>query len=343
MSDKGKMAVKRRRKNSITRKTIPIHYFRYGAGMLLLIALAFFTPQLILSAQDRYQMDRIWQGARNSLDMGEIYDEYGDMRERMEAFAHRLEENYTFYVAGTEHRMDEEFFDIMDNVIRQEGYEMLLNYGMAPDMSAVASKGYMVDEWKKYVMYNDISEEESNAVILSGWYLEFTMRNDVTVKMLVDTETYDLYYLQMLDYAGMDSRTLDHPEKSQTVVTKKPEKYGITDAVNVYDMLKYNVENWYLITDWLGYWFEYYEAGENLIQTYEGYLQSLETKGAELFSYHEGINYEEYRFSMDLPYWQNVLNWEMKIGVAQDGKAPNTFSIGLRDVAERIAELQEGS
>lgn len=338
MNDKVKKSVKWSKKQKYARKPIPANYIRYGAAMLLLIVLAFFTPQLILSAQDRYQMDRIWQGIRNSLDMGKIYDEYGDMRERMEAFAYRLEKDYTFYVAGTEHRMDEEFFDILDDVTRKEGYEMLLNYGLAPDLSAVENKGYMVDEWKKYLIYNDIEGEEDNAVILSGWYMEFTMRSDVTVKMLVDTETHALYYLQMVDYSQMDS---------QALASKNKDKYIVMNERNLSEILKFEEkgfsETWYAIRDWLGFWFEYYEAGENLIQTYEGYLNSLEETGTEVFSYHEGINYELYRVALDLPYLQNVLKWQMEISLSQDGKAPNIFSIGLSDMAERIAELQENS
>jgi len=311
------------------RKRLIKPYIISGVAIGTLVVLAFWGPQLVLSGQDMYQMDRIWQGTRNGLDMGKIYSEYGDLRERLEVFSERLEKDYPFYVAGTDYRVDEQFFDILDMVIRQTGYDMLLYAGIAPNLSEVENRGYTVNAWKKYVIYNDIQEGETTGILVSAWYIEFTMRDNMKVKLLVDTESYELYCMQLMGHPdekiGKDAK-INMGRSS----VKEQEKY----------LVSWIFEQGMAETEWMGFWFDYYEAGETLVQSYTDYIENAVKNGVEFKHDYETVNYDIHKMSVLLPYLEYLLKWEMGISFSRVETLPDILFIGLTEIADLIPEFQ---
>jgi len=206
------------------------------AGVVLLIGMAFACPKIVFRIQDAYQKGRTWQGMGKNLDVEAMYSSYGSLKERLLALAERQSKNRDFYVTGTEHQRSAELLDMLDTIVSQEGYGMMEAYGIVPRLEEVKNRGYTIDEVKKYIIYNDIEEGESNAVVVSAWYIEFTTRQDITIKLLADTETYTLYYLQVNQENYFESKE---------------------DKVNwqvVYDA------EYFLQEEWLDLWIDYYEA-----------------------------------------------------------------------------------
>lgn len=206
------------------------------AGVVLLIGMAFACPKIAFRIQDAYQKGRTWQGMGKNLDVEAMYSSYGSLKERLLALAERQSKNRDFYVTGTEHQRSAELLDMLDTIVSQEGYGMMEAYGIVPRLEEVKNRGYTIDEVKKYIIYNDIEEGESNAVVVSAWYIEFTTRQDITIKLLADTETYTLYYLQVNQENYFESKE---------------------DKVNwqvVYDA------EFFLQEEWLDLWIDYYEA-----------------------------------------------------------------------------------
>lgn len=206
------------------------------AGILLLIGMAFVCPQIVFRIQDAYQMGRTWQGMGKNLDVEAMYSSYGSLKERLLALAERQSKNRDFYVTGTEHQRSAELLDMLDTIVSQEGYGMLEAYGIVTGLEEVKNRGYTIDEVKKYIIYNDIEEGESNAVVVSAWYIEFTTRQDITIKLLADTETYTLYYLQV-----------------------NQENYFESKEDKVHWQVVYDAE-YFLQEEWLDLWIDYYEA-----------------------------------------------------------------------------------
>ena len=303
-------------------------YIAGAAGIILLVVLAFIGPRIVFKIQDMYQTGRIWQGTRTGFDMEAIYNTYGSLRERLVVFAKRLGEEYEFYVAGTEYQQSAELVDMLDMILDQTGYEKLEACGIAPQMEEVENRGYTIDQIQKYVVYNDITEKESNPVLVSAWYIEFTTRHDITVRLLVDTETYTIYYVQISQ--------LDYYE-------------NIKDTL--YWEKLYYMERFYN-TDWISFWFDYYEAGETSVQTIEGYLAGLELKGKETETeiIYDKMNIvvenkaglaQPQGMVMDFPYGDKVLQWQASVWTTGKKGEEAVFSIGLKNLANLIPELQE--
>ena len=304
-------------------------YFAGITGILLLVVLAFLGPQIVFKIQDMYQTGRLWQGTRTGLDMEAIYSTYGSLRERLVVFAERLDEEYKFYVADTEYQRSAELVDMLDMILDQAGYEKLEECGIAPQMDEVENRGYTIDQIKKYVIYNDVTGNESNAVVVSAWIFEFTTRHDITVKLLVDTETYTIYYVQIsqLDY------------------------YENTKDTLYWEKLYYMEE--FYNTDWLSFWFDYLDAGQTSVQTFEGYLAGLNMKDKEAVNevVYDKMNIkvesksgprQPQEITMEFPYGEHyVLQWQASVQTVGDKGVPAIFSLGLKDIADLIPELQK--
>ena len=291
-------------------------YFAGVLGILLLVIMAFLGPQIVFRMQEIYQTGRIRQGTRAGLDMESIYSTYGSLRERMVVLAQRLEEDYEFYVAGTEYHRSAELLDMLDMILNQKGYEKLEECGIAPQMAEVENRGYSIDQIKKYVIYNDIMGNETNAVVVSAWYFEFTTRHDITVKLLIDTETYTLYYMRLnqKDYRK-DKESILYWEKLYYV-------------------------DWFYDIDWMNFWFNYYEAGQTSVQNLEGYLAGLDLGKYVAELERDGAPEKVMGITMDFPYMdQYYLKWQASVTTLPG--TVSSFSMGLKDIANLIPELQE--
>ncbi len=287
----------------------------YAAGIIgigILIVLAFSGPKLVFKMQDTYQTERIWQGVRNGFDVEAIYGSYGSLRERLTAFAERMADGYEFYVAGTEYQCSAEMLDMLDLVLEQAGYNKLKEYGFTPGMQDVENRGYTVDMIKKYVIYNDIAGDERGGLLISAWYIEFTTRQNVTVKLLADTQTYTIYWAEIVQKTVPSWKKISDSDKmtaSKKLETYKVQ-YGYVDVLDSYD--------------WLDFWFRYFEAGQTSVQTFEAYLAENETEN--------GIT--------QLPYGkQNTLQWQPGEWCVSDDEMKIRFRMGLWDIANLIPEL----
>ena len=269
------------------------------AGILLLVGLAFACPEIVFHIQDSYQMGCTWQGQGKNLDVETLYNTYGSLRERLIALAERQSQKRDFYVTGTEHQRSAELLDMLDTIVDQDGYGMMEAYGIVPRLEEVKNRGYTIDEVKKYIIYNDIEEGESNAVVVSAWYIEFTTRQDITIKLLADTETYTLYYIQVSQADYFESKE----DKLHWEV--------------VYDV------EYFWQEDWLDLWFDYYEADhKDIVVESEAQKAQAQT------------------ISMELPYGDQTLQWHVEVQTDIKKKTPAVFSMGLKDIADFIPELQ---
>jgi len=297
-------------------------------GLLILVVAAFFCPRNLFRLQDGYQMERIWQGTRNSMDLEALYGSYGSLRDRLTAFAKRQEE-MEFHVTDTKYSVNQQLLDTLELVVSQECFQWLEILGR--DATFLFEQGYTINQWKQYVIYNDIHEKEEATVLISGWYIDLTTREDITVKMLIDTETYGLYYIQILD--ASDNGWSEYYWN---------------------EMYKGNV-SWqeYMME----YWFEYYEAGETPVQTYESYFADSYDVDKETVKNENVMDSSGkkntwkarmWELEMELPYFDHFLMWKLKAESSNsiwDKKEQwhGTFSMGIVDIADLIPEFQEDS
>jgi len=301
-----------------------LHKGSYAACMIgtaALIIAAFFGPQLVYKVQDAYLMEQTWQGPRNSLDLETLYGSYGNLRDRLTAFAER-KDDMEFHVTGTEYSVTQELLNILELAVSQECFSFLEILGIGVPL--LVEKGYTVEQWKQYVIYNDSSEEEKPAVLLSGWYIELTARGNVTLKLLIDTESYELYYMQM------DKGNFTWSKYLKTLY--KEELFTLQDYL-------------------MEYWFEYYEAGETPVQTYEHYRETVAEPEVEYMEnltdsikMSKSAEYMLWKMEMNLPYLEKFLKWEMKAETVYptdetEQENPGQFSMGLADIAALIPEL----
>lgn len=300
-------------------------------AILILLIGAAFGPQLLFAVQDKRTQEKIVLGERNSMDMAALNESYTKvLRTRMMNFAEGMAEDKNYYANATEYAfgVDEESYNILENgVLESEWVAFLGDIGMIPYLYDVIYPGYYVEDWKRYVIYDDDFE---NGVAFMAWYFDINAGNGLRIKLLVDTEDYTLYSIQI----------------SETSI-----EYGFYDWVADYG---YNWLNgdYETLTELLPlYWFYYYEAGVSEAESYDEYQESLRI-------YEKTTNYSmtESDASLDasmlmsegnflilekwMPYGENQLKWKMKFAEKSSANEP-FFTMGIEKIQELIPEFAE--
>lgn len=300
-------------------------------GLTLLVMLAFFGPQLVFAVQDQYQGERAWQGVRNSLDMETMSQTYEELRERLAMLAD-IEGDAQINVAGTEYEVNSEFYAVLDNVMGTDSIYTLESLAGLPGVDALEKRAYTVNQWKKYIVYSDDYQKGTTDILLSAWYAELETDEGIRMDLLVDTVNYELYYIRTNDYGSV----------KETVDAKNKDLVSYYDAYGVInDLRDREYELFYYIYD-------YYRAGVSRDQLFEDYLtemaQTRKEGPAEVLTIGDGYADERFRiteYSIQLPYWDNYLKWELLYCDYYDMNDSFIISVGIAEIAELIPELQD--
>lgn len=293
------------------RKKLNGKYFFIWIGSLVLLVIAIMGPKLLFTIQDNFQIGKIRQGKHLGLSVDALNNSYKSLKDRMTEFAAGLTQGIKYYVTGTDYIMNEDFFEILEEVLGEEQATAFEMWGMEPYLlfDDLEKVGYDTEEWKKYVIYDDFMEDGNTAVVATAWYIELLTWEDCRVKILADTESNTIYYIQF-EYAITELEEKKKTEKEESYV--EDEALIVTDAVSV---IKGDMLQMFMI------WNYYYEADE--INEEEVMKAILDTYSME----------NEVYITYSLNYGNNHLQWEM-------GGEDNLFYMGIKEFGQLIPELQ---
>lgn len=287
-------------------------YLVIWLGSLILLVTAIMGPKLLFVIQDNYQISKIRQGKHLSLSVDAYNNSYRGLKDRMTEFAAGLTQGTKYYVTGTDYKMNEDFFVILENVLGEKQVTAFERWGMEPYIlfEELEMWGYDAEEWKKYVIYDDFMEDGTTAIVATAWYIELLTFDDYRIKVLADTESNTIYYIQ-IEYAVAELEETEKTEKEASNVEN--EAYVDTDAVHI---IKKDMFPFFMI------WNDYYEADD--ITDEEAMMKAvIDSLAME----------EEVYITYNLKYGNNHLQWEM-------GGEDNFFYMGIKELGQLIPELQ---
>ena len=173
-------------------------YFRYyiitASILTLLIALAFFTPQIIFQVQDMILCKDTSLSRQENVNVESLSTTYEKSLEtRMTDYAEGLAGDDAFYVASQNLSINEElsayFYSdscIYGNYISALIYAQLLPYDLW-------EMEYSVSQWKQYVIYSDNFTKGVNFIL---WYIELQDSAGRIFKILADAEDGTIYAIK---------------------------------------------------------------------------------------------------------------------------------------------------
>lgn len=275
---------------------------------LLLFVVAVVAPGFWFRMQDGYQFGNIRQGKHGSLDMEVLGGSYESLGKRLSDFAVGVSQGKKYYVAGTDYRVNQEFYHILENVLGTEQGEFFRSFGIPEPyilLEEIEQDGYDVEKWKKYVIYDDFTEEGVTSIAVMAWYIELNSE-DYRIKVLADTESWTIYYLQILENRENDA--------------VKEENINVNEFVVVYDLSE---EKKLEMQTFMTIWDYYYET-----EGTKGETQMKEQPN--LFTVENGLDLI-YRLNYD----SNCLQWEAG-GIEEQG----ILYMGIKEIRQLIPELQ---
>lgn len=181
--------------------------FLLGLGILLCIS--FFLPQVIFQMQDGYHFAgksvKCWEVSDN----GPVSADYErDMCRRVERLASVSADNLTVSAIDYGGKTVEEVVELLERVFASEwmGYINEMTFGIYYDFLQKTST-INIQDCKKYVVYENTSLED---ILLMVWYVDIYMVDyDTTVRLVVDTETEMVYYIEIIGKSGQEKNYQD--------------------------------------------------------------------------------------------------------------------------------------
>lgn len=169
--------------------------FHYGTELLvliLLVAAAFFTPQVIFGVQDRILCGDTVLSQRESMNVEMLSATYEkSMAARMRNYAESLAEDENFYLSSQELEITSE---IEDYFYGENGfYQQMVEYFVDERWLAEELWAYQVTRWKQYVIYSDNYAKGVNFIL---WYIEMENEYGERAKLLADAEDGALYAIR---------------------------------------------------------------------------------------------------------------------------------------------------
>ena len=150
--------------------------------VLLLLLLSLTGPGLLFTIRDHIQVRKTWQGTASSLDIEVLNASYANKKERLEAFARGISGGKKYYASGMEVSLSkEEQYSLIEQIVP------LYHYTTA----------YNVIDWKKYIIFDNAQVDTNASVAFMTWYIELLGTNEETLKILVDTEDFTVYYIKV--------------------------------------------------------------------------------------------------------------------------------------------------
>ncbi|MCI9335949.1 MAG: hypothetical protein HFH93_00170 [Lachnospiraceae bacterium] len=182
MADRTAARRKRRRKN--------ISYYAVIVSILaVLIAAAFFAPQILFQIQDAILCKDTVLTRQESINVEALGTTYESLAVRMQNYAEGQSAGNTFYVTSQEVAVTSEMEDYAySNGIYGEMTGNMIELGLLPTYTW--SVGYVITDWKQYVIYSNDFTKGVNFIL---WYIEMQDDNEVIFKFLVDAEDGTVY------------------------------------------------------------------------------------------------------------------------------------------------------
>lgn len=162
-----------------------------ACALVLLVAIAFYLPQVIFQVQDSLLCAKTILDEKESVDveaLGTTYEK--SLYKRLLNFAEGLAAGEEFYVASQNLEVTQEVYDFLQaGVGLYEGiFTALIELDIIPVL--FWEEGVVVNQWKQYVIYSDDYAKGVNFIL---WYIEVKDSSDAVVKLLVDAETGTMY------------------------------------------------------------------------------------------------------------------------------------------------------
>ncbi len=178
-----------------------IRFLPYAVELCVIavvVAAAFFLPQIIFGVQDNLLWGDTSLGQRESMNVESLGTTYEvSLGKRMQKFVDGLTENQNFYLTSQELTAN----DTLRNYLYSEKglyWDLIIRF---VDDSLIPSEiwtessdwGYSVSQWKQYVIYSDNYEEGVNFIL---WYIEMQDSDGGIFKLLADAEDGTIYGLK---------------------------------------------------------------------------------------------------------------------------------------------------
>lgn len=305
-----------------------IKYIVCVAASVILVVTAIMGPQLLLTAQDNYQLGKSWQGKRVSLDMEALNNSYGSMRERLLSFAAGVAQEKDYYVAGTDYQATEEIYDIIEQVFEQEIIVMLMDLSGFPFyFPELLEKEFDIAACKKCFIYDASFDEGVTSIVAMAWYIELKVTDAQYIKILADVEKNTVYYVEYVYEENVYEENVGFDKAVNymtTGVSAKRQEMLSTVFYYMYPLC-----------------YAYYEAGleEALteMEVWEDYNEDNAFYG-ESWTYGNGVA----SVQAEMPYGNNgnFLTWEMGMHYNDEKLQTRRVYLGIREIKELIPEFQ---
>ena len=191
-SDRGKEALQKR--GGMNRRRLLRYYAAIFSVLALLIAAAFFAPQILFHVQDAILCRDTVLTQQESLNVETLSTTYEQsLEKRMQNYAEGLAEGDMFYVTAQDLALTGEVREYVysDRGLFSEAVNNFASIGLLPWY--IWEADYTVLRWKQYVIYSDDFAKGVNFIL---WYVEMKDSNGVVVKLLGDAEDGTVYALR---------------------------------------------------------------------------------------------------------------------------------------------------
>lgn len=191
-SDRRKEALQKR--GGMNRRRLLRYYATIFSVLTLLIAAAFFAPQILFHVQDAILCRDTVLTQQESLNVEALSTTYEQsLEKRMQNYAEGLAEGDMFYVTSQSLVLTSEVREYVysDRGLFSEAVNSFATVGLLPWY--IFEADYTILQWKQYVIYSDDFAKGVNFIL---WYVEMQDPNGVVVKFLGDAEDGTVYALR---------------------------------------------------------------------------------------------------------------------------------------------------
>lgn len=327
-------------------------YFRYyiitASILTLLIALAFFTPQIIFQVQDMILCKDTSLSRQENVNVESLSTTYEKSLEtRMTDYAEGLAGDDAFYVASQNLSINEELsaYFYSDSCIYGDFMSALIYARLLPyDLWEME---YAVSQWKQYVIYSDNFTKGVNFIL---WYIELQDSAGRTFKLLADAEDGTIYAVKTEGNPVFQEPELMNESYEQRYFM---DEFG-SSAVEMWGFcaLYYaaidetEVKNFYILAEELSWEDVSMISGSAMVdKEREMVLNALNISEdrRELLEKIQFYTKDKDTEVFRLPYGSFSLEMVMKlptmVGAPMDAETYSNITIGIREIYEMIPEF----
>lgn len=294
-------------------------YAPFLLGIVLLLVIAFFLPQMIFQIQDGYHFaDKAvenWEHSNNAL-VSAGYER--DMHQRMANLLSKETEDLTISAISYGGKNVDDVVELLERVFASEWMGNINNMTMGIYFDFLQETSTIsIQDCKKYVVYENTSLE---SILLMAWYLDIYMVDyDSRVQLIVDAETESVYQIKI---TGMgDSQDIYEANKKRIKV----------DKWEYYEATKYEM---YSIAPYcMSYFNSYYEAGMEDFKAFD----EIGWNSDEAWYATRDEEEDYYHLSFYMPYGN--LNTEFEVYILEGNGGLPDYSAGITLIRNFVPEM----